>query len=59
MFNITIEKNNNIIEVKNFGVPIIADTKDSILEILKEELKEENNSYTINLIQTILSYINN
>ncbi len=59
MTNIRIKESDGVLEVYNFGMLVIKDTRSEIIDILSQVLKEETDSYSINLIREILSLLNN
>ncbi|WP_027623544.1 hypothetical protein [Clostridium lundense] len=59
MFNITIKEIDGLLEIYNYGIYVIKGKKDEIIDILKQEFKEETNEYSKNLIQKILNTLDN
>ena len=55
--NITIEEKYGLLNICNYGLCIIKDKEDLIVELLNEELKETTDKYTTQLISEILFFL--
>ncbi|WP_160680886.1 hypothetical protein [Clostridium sp. C8-1-8] len=54
MTKVAIRQVNGMLEVSNFGMCVIRDTRETIMDVLQEQILEETDLYTKKLIGEIL-----